>query len=160
MNATNTWFSLWRAFFRTAAAAAFVCLLPLAHASTRWATLEAIHQLENPTDSPRPGPYGELGAYQFRAAVWHKYTHIPFSRALDRATSDQIAVMHYEYLKRELAKAGIEPSTYNIALCWNGGLGGAKHATAPHCARDYATRAETLAQQYDRISLASRVAVN
>ncbi len=152
MNASYTKTSLARALSRTAAVAAFVCLLPLAHASTRWATLEAIHQLENPTDSRRPGPFGELGAYQFRASVWHKYTHVPFSRALDRATSDQIAVLHYEWLKGELARAGVEPSTYNIALAWNGGVNAAEHDRSPHCARDYAERASTLADHYDKIS--------
>src|SRR4051812_4322770 len=63
-----------------------------AHASIRWATLEAIHQLENPHNLTRPGPFGELGAYQFRSSTWQMHTKTPFERALDRQTSDTIAV--------------------------------------------------------------------
>src|SRR2546430_6926225 len=37
---------------------------------TRQVTLEAIHNLENPRDLTRPGPRGELGAYQFRESTW------------------------------------------------------------------------------------------
>ena len=158
MNATYTKTTLRGILYRSAAVAAFVCLVPLAHASSRWATLEAIHQLENPTDSHKPGPCGELGAYQFRAAVWHKYTRAPFSRALDRSTSDQIAVLHYEWLKSELIKAGFEPTAYNIALAWNGGVGAETKNTSPDCARDYAQRASTLADYYERIS-ATKVAM-
>src|SRR5271163_4460606 len=65
---------------------ALALLMPLAKArgSERWATLEAIHQLENPNDTSAPGPCGELGAYQFREETWKMHTVAPFSRALDR----------------------------------------------------------------------------
>src|SRR4051812_42831736 len=51
-------------------------------AGTRWETLEAIHWVENPTDSARPGPCGELGAYQFRLETWKMHSRRPFSAAV------------------------------------------------------------------------------
>src|ERR1700690_1268707 len=93
-----------------------------ARASERWATLEAIHQLENPNDTPQPGPCGELGPYQFRERTWRMHTVAPFTRALDRHSSDAVAVKHYEWLKAELTRRGIVVTPYTIALAWNGGL--------------------------------------
>lgn len=159
MNATITTLSLRSLLHRSAALAVLVCLTSAAHATSRWATLEAIHQLENPTDSSRPGPCGELGAYQFRETVWHKYTSAPFSRALDRATADRIAVRHYEWLKQELTRGGFEASAYNIALAWNSGVRAALRDTSPDCARNYARRASTLADYYERLSARNSVAL-
>lgn len=116
-----------------------------ARAATRWATLEAIHHLENPRNSPRPGRHGELGAYQFRASTWRMHTDEPFERALDRATADRIAVKHYEWLKRGLEKARVPATPYNIALAWNGGLDAAIRGRSPRVAHDYAQRATNLA---------------
>ena len=153
MNALFPYLSFRGTLLRSVALAALFGLTQAAaFASSRWATLEAIHQLENPTDSSRPGPYGELGAYQFRREVWIKYTHAPFSHALDRTASDAVAVRHYEWLKVQLANAGITPSTYNIALAWNGGVSGVVRDTAPYRARDYAERAETLADRFDHMT--------
>jgi hypothetical protein len=75
---------------------AAVLMATPARASERWATLEAIHQLENPSNSEQPGALGELGAYQFREDTWKMHTTAPFSRALDRRSSDAVAVKHYE----------------------------------------------------------------
>lgn len=132
---------------------ALVASVVSAHAASRWATLEAIHVLENPRNSPRPGPYGELGAYQFRLTTWRMHTSLPFSRALDRRYSDLIAVEHYEYLKRQLEAAHVPATPYNIALAWNGGLSGAISGKAPRAAHDYARRAENLAATFDHRQL-------
>lgn len=70
------------------------------HASDRWETLEAIHWVENPENSPAPGPFGELGAYQFRRSTWYTYTSVPFEYARERVHSDAVAIKHYEWLKR------------------------------------------------------------
>jgi hypothetical protein len=112
---------------------------------SRWATLEAIHRLENPRNLTRPGPYGELGAYQFRAATWRMHTTEPFHRALDREAADRVAVKHYEWLKRGLERAGVPATAYNIALAWNGGLSATINRRAPRVAHDYAQRAENIA---------------
>ncbi len=116
----------------------------------RWATLEAIHQLENPTDRTTPGRYGELGAYQFREMTWRMHTSAPFRRALDRSASDDVAVRHYEWIKQGLEQAGIKPTSYRIALAWNGGLDAAVRDSAPRAAYAYAERAANLASQLDR----------
>jgi hypothetical protein len=111
----------------------------------RNATLEAIHNLENPRDLTRPGPRGELGAYQFRETTWRDYSKEPFFRALDRSASDVVAVQHFEWLKRQLEEAHLPATTYNIALAWNGGIGAAVSGRAPRAARNYAQRAVNLA---------------
>lgn len=119
-----------------------------AEASERWATLEAIHQLENPRNLTRPGRYGELGAYQFRPSTWRMHTQVPFQRALDRDMSDLIAVRHYDWLQRNLEAAGVPASPYNIALAWNGGLNATIAGRASAAAHNYASRAVNLAGVY------------
>lgn len=123
---------------------------PRARADPRSATLEAIHCLENPFDRAAPGPCGELGAYQFRSAVWRRYTTEPFANALDRRASDRVAVRHYEWLKRELVRRGYPANAYNVALAWNGGLGAVVGGRPCRAARDYAERAANLAADFDR----------
>lgn len=125
-----------------------------ARASERWATLEAIHQLENPNDTPQPGPCGELGAYQFRERTWRMHTGAPFSRALDRRSSDAVAVKHYEWLRAEIARRGVAVSPYTIALAWNGGLRAVTESDPPAAAVDYATRAANLAAEFESHELA------
>lgn len=116
-----------------------------AQASSRWATLQAIHQLENPNNSTRPGRFGELGAYQFRSSTWRMHTNVPFQQAINREISDTVAVRHYEWLKRGLEAAKMPATPYNIALAWNGGLSAAISGRAPQRAHDYASRASNLA---------------
>ena len=120
-----------------------------AQAASRWATLEAIHKLENPRNSPKPGKFGELGAYQFRASTWKMHTNVPFQQAIDRGTSDMIAVKHYEWIKRGLESARVPATPYYIALAWNGGLSAAISGRSPRVAHDYAQRAANLAASYD-----------
>jgi hypothetical protein len=116
-----------------------------AHADDRAALLAAIHNLENPRNVTRPGPRGELGAYQFRAATWRMHTTLPFEQALDRETSDSVAVKHYDWLKRGLESARVPATRYNIALAWNGGLAAVIKGRAPSAAHNYAQRAVNLA---------------
>lgn len=121
-----------------------------AHATGRDAVLEAIHHLENPRNLTRPGARGELGPYQFRERTWRMHTTVPFAKALDRSESDAVAVLHYEWLRRGLARAGMEPTPYLIALAWNGGLAAAVKGRSPAAAHDYARRAENLAGDIER----------
>jgi len=123
-------------------------------ASERWATLEAIHQLENPTNSSTPGNLGELGPYQFREATWKSHTLAPFSEALDRRVSDAVAVKHYDWLKSELERRGLEATPYRIALAWNGGMRAAMASRPPASAVDYAARAANLAAYFEKSELA------
>ena len=146
---------LWRAARLLLGAGAALGFLASAHASVRWATLEAIHQLENPRNSARPGPCGELGAYQFRAMTWQMYTTTPFERALDRAASDVVAVKHYEWIKAGLERAGVPATPYFIGLAWNGGLAAALNGRAPRAARDYAERVANLTEVLNGGTVAS-----
>ena len=148
-----------RAPFLARLATVFVVASPLLAvrgvASERWATLEAIHELENPRDLPEPGQRGELGAYQFREQTWRTYTQAPFSRALDRHTSDAVAVKHYNWIKAELERRGIEVSPYRVALAWNGGMSAVFDEHPSAAAADYASRAANLAADIERKELAS-----
>lgn len=132
----------------TGVAAALVLFIANAGASARWATLEAIHRLENPRDLPTPGPCGELGAYQFREQTWRMHTSLPFARALDRRTSDVVAVKHYDWIKSRLEGAGIPATPYAIALAWNGGLDRAVRGRSCAATRDYAERVANIASTF------------
>jgi hypothetical protein len=142
----------------TRLAAAFVVgvvvLSVQARASERWATLEAIHQLENPSDSETPGSFGELGAYQFREETWKMHTEAPFTRALDRRSSDAVAVKHYDWIKSQLEAKGVAPTPYNVALAWNGGIRAVFDPRPPAMAVDYANRAANIAAVLEKTQLA------
>ena len=62
--------------------------------------------------------------------------------------SDDVAIKHYEWLKRGLEGAGLPATPYYIALAWNGGLDAAVLGRAPAVARDYAERAANLADAF------------
>lgn len=120
-------------------------ILPAAvHASTRAETLEAIRAVENPRNLARPGKFGELGAYQFRRATWRMHTDLPFERAVDRAVAEEVAVQHYEWLRRGLLRNGLPATPYNIALAWNSGLSAVVRGRASAAAHNYAERVNNL----------------
>lgn len=127
-----------------------------ARASERWETLEAIHRLENPYDSPKPGRYGELGAYQFREMTWRMHTQVPFSMALDRRVSDEVAISHYEWLKRRLERNGLAVTPYNIAMAWNAGAQAVVRGRVPASTRWYAERAQNIVGELKRRQLVAR----
>ena len=132
------------------AAVALVLTVTQARATSRAATLEAIHQLENPRDLPTAGPRGELGAYQFRVQTWRMHTAEPFTNALERSASDAVAVKHYEWLRTNLESAGRPATPYTIGLAWNGGLEAAIRGSSPRAAREYAQRVANLTAELDR----------
>lgn len=84
----------------------------IAGASDRWETLRAINWVENPTNQTHVGRFGELGPYQFRPATWRMHTDKPFRQAIDRTVADEVAVKHYEWIKRTFEQAGIEPNAF------------------------------------------------
>lgn len=146
----------WTLLFRVGWTAFLVLLcLPKARAATRWEILEAIHSIENPRDLTRPGRHGELGAYQFRAQTWRMHSQEPFRQALVRESSDQVAVQHYEWIRRGLMRNGREPSVYNIALAWNGGLDAVVKGKAPTRAHEYAERVTNILAAHASSRLAS-----
>ncbi|HET7536618.1 MAG TPA: hypothetical protein VFJ90_09205 [Candidatus Didemnitutus sp.] len=119
-------------------------------ASSRWETLRAINWVENPTNQTRYGSKGELGPYQFRRDTWRLHTSKPFTMAIDRATADEVAVAHYEWIKDGLKDAGIEPTTFNIAMAWNCGLGAVKNGRVPTVSYHYAEQVTNLAEEFGR----------
>lgn len=125
---------------------AIILGLTTLRASERRVTLEAIHSLENPRNLTRPGPRGELGAYQFRPETWRMHTTLPFAHAHDRTTSDYVAEKHYDWLRRGLESARVAPTPYNIALAWNSGLAAVVAGKSPRSAHRYAERAANLAE--------------
>jgi hypothetical protein len=114
--------------------------------------LRAINWVENPTNQTQVGRFGELGPYQFRPATWRMHTDKPFSMAVQRATADEVAVKHYEWLKSMLEKAGVEPSAFNIAMAWNCGLDAVLNGHIPGASYDYAQRVTNLVQTFKQQS--------
>ena len=115
-----------------------------ARASDRWETLRAINWVENPTNQTHVGRYGELGPYQFRPATWRMHTAKPFSMAIDRTAADEVAVKHYEWIKRTPEQAGVEANSFNIALAWNCGVDTVLSGRAPSASYNYAERVTNL----------------
>ncbi len=126
---------------------ALAATVATAAASERWRTLQAFNWVENPRNSTRTGPRGELGPYQFRPATWRMYTDKPFAMALQREAADEVAVAHYEWLRRGLLSAGLEPTPYRIALAWNAGLDQVINDRAPASAYAYAEQVANLAAE-------------
>lgn len=120
--------------------------LPGLSAAERDETLRAINWVENPTNHTRRGSKGELGPYQFRSQTWRLHTSRSFSLAVVREHADEVAIKHYEWLKRELREAGIEPTPFNIALAWNSGLGAVIRGQVPTVSYHYAERVSNLVE--------------
>lgn len=119
---------------------------PVAHAWERSDVLEAIHQVENPTDTIRVGRRGELGPFQFRPVVWRTYTQKPFSLAVDRTEAQAVAEMHFEWIRRGLERNKVEATPYFIGLAWNAGLQATLSGRASANSRHYAQRVANLVE--------------
>ena len=115
-----------------------------AGAHDRWEVLRAINWVENPTNQTHVGRFGELGPYQFRPATWRMHTDKPFRLAVQRATADEVAVKHYEWIKRTLENAGADASAFNIAMAWNCGVDAVLNGRAPAVSYNYAERVTNL----------------
>jgi hypothetical protein len=126
-----------------------------ADASERWRTLQAINWVENPRNSTKVGPRGELGPYQFRPPTWRMYTSKPFALAAQREAADEVAVQHYEWIKRGLLSAGFKPTPYRIALVWNAGLDQVVNDRVPASTYVYAEQVANLAASLESQELAS-----
>ena len=119
-----------------------------ARADDRWETLRAINTVENPTNHTRMGRFGELGPYQFRSATWRMHTRRPFSQATQREAADEVAVIHYEWIKANLERAGVDASPFNIAMAWNTGVNNVINGRAPSVSYNYAERVVNLVHTY------------
>jgi hypothetical protein len=74
------------------------------------------------------------------------YTKKPFALAVQREAADDVAVRHYEWIKRGLESNGIEATPYNIALAWNAGLDQVVNGRAPAAAYEYAAQVTNLVE--------------
>jgi hypothetical protein len=72
------------------------------------------------------------------------YTRKPFALAVERQHSDDVAVRHYEWIKRSLLNSGINPTPFYIALAWNAGIGQVVSGRAPASAYEYASQVNNL----------------
>ncbi len=117
-------------------------------AADRWETLRAINWVENPTNQTKVGRFGELGPYQFRPTTWRMHTNKPFRLAIQRQEADEVAVLHYEYIKRSFENAGIEVNPFNIALAWNSGVDAVLSGRAPASSYHYAERVTNLVETF------------
>lgn len=84
--------------------------------------LTCIAQVEG-ADTSHIGSHGERSRYQITQAVWHDYTHEPFTAASSKHPHDlelqhKVAMKHIEYLASRIDR----PSVYRIAAAWNGGI--------------------------------------
>lgn len=128
----------------------FLGFASMAAADDRWAILRAINWVENPTNHTKMGRYGELGPYQFRPATWRMHTKRPFRQAIEREAADEVAIKHYEWIKRSLQAAGIDATPFNIAMAWNSGVSNVVNGRVPVVSYDYATRVTNLVQTFSR----------
>src|SRR6188768_2472999 len=132
-------------FLLLAAALAFTIE---ARADDRWETLRAINWVENPTNHTRVGKFGEMGPYQFRSGTWRMHTRRPFSQAIQREAADEVAVLHYEWIKDNLERAGVDASPFNIAMAWNSGVNNVIRGRAPSVSYNYAQRVVNLVHTF------------
>ena len=87
----------------------------------------------------RPGPAGELSAWQIRKETWRQHTCAPFHlAATNPALAEVIAIEHITWLELELGRRGLPVTPAAVATCWNGGLGRAGQWT------DFGQRVENL----------------
>lgn len=119
-----------------------------ASAADRWETLRAINWVENPTNHTKTGKFGELGPYQFRPATWRMHTSKSFQLAVKRADADEVAVKHYEWIKRTLERSGVEASAFNIAMAWNCGAEAVLSGRIPPVSYQYARRVTNLIESF------------
>lgn len=78
----------------------------------------------------RRGAAGERGPWQMMPGTWAQYT----------GTAEERAAQHLSWLRRQLVRQGVEPSAFNLALCWNAGLRATVTGRAPVSSYDYARR--------------------
>lgn len=143
-----------RLFTRLLLPAAALVFSLTAVADDRWETLRAINWVENPTNHARVGRFGELGPYQFRPTTWRMHTKRPFNQATERDAADEVAVRHYEWIKRSLQDAGVDASPFNIAMAWNSGVTNVLKGRVPEVSYDYATRVTNLVQTFKQRQVA------
>jgi hypothetical protein len=90
--------------------------------------LAAIAERETPRGwSGRPGPAGELSAWQITPAVWRQHMGAqPLRDAWNIPDARECARRHLAWLDTALRRHGYTPTPERLALAWNLGLTGAR----------------------------------
>jgi hypothetical protein len=70
--------------------------------------------------------------------------------ATQREAADEVAIKHYEWIKRSLEKAGVDANSFNIAMSWNTGVDNVLNGRVPSVSYDYAERVTNLVQNFKR----------
>lgn len=100
----------------------------------------ALAQIETPNGVPlAPGPAGETGRWQLTPSV-RADRGAELEARHEKVTDEAIARAQVRWLERELVRAGVDPSPFNIALAWNCGLTRTLQGKAPVASYDFATR--------------------
>ena len=107
------------------------------------AYLDATREIEH--WGGRDGRHGERGAYGIRPATWAQHMgDMDFALARQERWGRECARRHVAWLQRELARAGVHPGVFNVALAYNAGLARVLAGRAPERAYDYAGRVQNL----------------
>lgn len=93
----------------------------------------------------RDGQHGERGSYGIRPATWRQHMgDMPFASARQERWGRECARRHVTWLRRELARSGVHPGIFNVALAYNAGLARVLSGRVPERAYDYALRVRNL----------------
>ena len=77
----------------------------------------------------RPGPVGELSAWQITEPVWREHmAPRPYDEARDPALARACAVAHVRWLITQIERRGQPATPERVATCWHFGPG---HARRP-----------------------------
>jgi hypothetical protein len=89
----------------------------------------------------RRGLHGERGILQFKEGTWKQFSSLPFSFADNDILASMVGARAIESYKRQLIAQGIDPSVWNLALCWREGVDGAiLRRWIPISVKNYAAR--------------------
>lgn len=113
-------------------------------AYSRIALLDALHAVENPRDTHKPGAHGELGRLQITRDTWREYTTLPYDDEHVWAEEYGVALRHIAWMEGALKANGLEVTVFNVALMWNAGHGLVIRRVLPPSSLDFAKRVDNL----------------
>lgn len=88
----------------------------------------------------RVGKAGEIGPYQMLPGTRADRRRDLRRRGILNPTERQLAEEHLEWIRRGLHAAEVDPSPFNLALCWNAGVRATVTGRAPESSYRYAGR--------------------
>ncbi|MDD2763451.1 MAG: hypothetical protein PHE83_05695 [Opitutaceae bacterium] len=71
----------------------------------------------------RPGPGGELSAWQITETVWRQHCKAPFAQAAtDHQLAREVAERHIHWLIAQIERRGLPVTPQRVATAWHFGL--------------------------------------